>query len=144
MPEARAHWPEIVRGLRTRGVEDALAISALTGEGVDVLLRRVVATLAEMPVPRALPSEMGEPERAVIGPPEDKSFSISRDAKGVWHVRGAYIEKIVAMTKWDYYQAVMRFQRIMEALGITQALRDAGVREGDTVQIGEMQLDWSD
>jgi GTP-binding protein len=46
------------------------------------------------------------------------------------------------MTKWDYYEATLRFQRILAALGITEALRMAGVAEGDTVQIAETELIW--
>ncbi len=71
-------------------------------------------------------------------------FTVARDVDGAWRVQGRRIERIVKMTRWEYYDAVMRFQRIMEALGITAALRDAGVQEGDTVRIGEKELDWSD
>jgi GTP-binding protein len=59
-------------------------------------------------------------------------------------VRGRHIERIVTMTRWEYYDAVMRFQRILEALGITEALRLRGVEEGDTVRIGDAQLEWSE
>jgi GTP-binding protein len=59
-------------------------------------------------------------------------------------VFGPYIERIVKMTQWTYYDAVMRFQRIMEALGITEVLRSRGVQVGDTVRIGEIELEWSD
>ena len=48
------------------------------------------------------------------------------------------------MTRWEYYDAVMRFQRILQALGITEALQARGVREGDTVRIGPMELEWSE
>jgi cytidyltransferase-like protein len=36
------------------------------------------------------------------------------------------------MTNWDYYEAGMRFQRVLNALGIRQALVEAGVEDGDT------------
>jgi GTP-binding protein len=39
---------------------------------------------------------------------------------------------------------VRRFQRILETLGVDQALRQAGVRNGDTVFIGEFELEWQD
>ena len=48
------------------------------------------------------------------------------------------------MTRWEYYDAVMRFQRILQALGITDALRRAGVQEGETVRIGSKELEWSE
>ncbi len=46
------------------------------------------------------------------------------------------------MTNWDYYEAAMRFQRILRAMGITEALGTAGVVEGDRVQIGSLELVW--
>jgi GTP-binding protein len=116
-------------------------VSALSGENLEMLLRRVAATLAELPVPQP---DSATPARPVLAPEEDKSFKISREPDSAWRVCGPYIEKIVKMTKWDYYDAVMRFQRILEALGITQGLRDVGVEEGDMVRIGDIELEWSD
>jgi GTP-binding protein len=72
------------------------------------------------------------------------SFSIERDPDGAYRVRGRRIERIVKMTQWEYYDAVMRFQRILKALGITGALLERGVQEGDTVRIGDKELEWSD
>ena len=37
-----------------------------------------------------------------------------------------------------------RFEKIMEVIGIVDALRDAGVKEGDSVFIGDHELEWSD
>ena len=36
------------------------------------------------------------------------------------------------------------YAEIMEALGIDAALREAGVEEGDTVSIGDFELEWQD
>ncbi len=141
LPDVQARWPAVARALSTRGVVEPLAISAATGEGVLALMRRAADALAELP-----PS----PAMAEVAPlvptarAEDKSFTIERDPDGAWHVRGRHIERIVAMTRWEYYDAVMRFQRILEALGITAALRERGVKVGDTVRIGEAELEWSD
>jgi GTP-binding protein len=151
LPDVQAAWRGSAAKLRSLGVAEPLAISAATREGVDALLRRAADTLAELP--KELPDseeELALREQAgVMARPgayaqEDKSFTIARDVDGAWRVQGAYIEKIVKMTQWEYYDAVMRFQRIMQALGITDALREKGVQEGDTVRIGAMELDWSD
>jgi GTP-binding protein len=140
LPDVSGRWPEVARALRARGAGDPQAISAVTGEGLDLLLHRVAGILEELP-----PAVEDQPvARPVLLPAEDKSFTVERRPDGVWHVHGPYIEKIVAMTKWDYYAAVMRFQRILEALGITQALRVAGIAEGDTVHIGGIEFEWSD
>jgi GTP-binding protein len=48
------------------------------------------------------------------------------------------------MTYWGEIQSIRRFQRILERVGIDQALREAGVQPGDTVYIGEYELEWSE
>jgi GTP-binding protein len=141
LSEVRERWPEVARALRTHDVVEPLAISAATGEGVDALLRRAAALLAKLPPPPPL-AEVAP--IAPIAPEVDKSFAIEREADGAWRVRGRRIERIVVMTRWEYYDAVMRFQRILQALGITQALRERGIEEGDTVRIGEKELEWSE
>jgi GTP-binding protein len=141
LPEVRERWPEIARGLQTRGVIEPLAISAATGEGVDVLAQRAASLLAELPPPPPLADIVAV---AALTPEEDKSFTIEREPDGSWRVHGRRIERIAVMTRWEYYDAVMRFQRILEALGITEALRARGVQEGDTVRIGDAQLEWSE
>ena len=51
-------------------------------------------------------------------------------------MEGVAIERAAQMTNWDYYEAALRFQRILRAMGISDALREEGVEEGDTVSIG--------
>ena len=48
------------------------------------------------------------------------------------------------MTHWEHDGSVRRFQKIMSALGVDVALRNAGVEEGDTVSIGEFELEWQE
>ncbi len=139
--EVRELWPDLALKLRASGVEEPLAISAVTGEGVDVLLQCAAGLLRELPPP---PRLVEVQPLAAPTAEEDLRFTVARDIDGAWRVQGRRIERIVKMTRWEYYDAVMRFQRIMEALGITEALRAAGIHEGDTVRIGEKELDWSD
>jgi GTP-binding protein len=70
-------------------------------------------------------------------------FTISRVSNG-WRVSGESIERAAKMTYWENSQSIRRFQRILQALGIEDALRKAGVDEGDTVYIGEFELEWQD
>ncbi len=140
LPDVQAAWPKLARALKQHGVLEPLAISAVTGEGVEAVLRRAASTLVELPAPA--PGAVAEVP--VVRPEDDMSFTIERDEDGAWRVRGRRIERIVAMTKWEYYDAVMRFQRILQALGITEALRSEGVREGEVVRIGSKELEWSE
>lgn len=46
------------------------------------------------------------------------------------------------MTNWEYYEAVRRFQRILEAQGISEALRRAGAKQGDLVMVGDWDFNY--
>jgi len=48
------------------------------------------------------------------------------------------------LSYWEYDEAVAGFLHSLEALGITEALIAQGVKTGDTVFIGEYELEWSD
>lgn len=141
IPEVRERWPVIERQLREKGAGNThrlIAISALTGENLDNLLRHIARIVAGMP---QLPSPVLVPVYRMETDP--KTFRISKVPQG-WKVTGDAIERAAAMTYWEYDQSVRRFQRILRALGIEDALRKAGVKDGDTVFIGEYELEWRD
>lgn len=139
LPQAQERWPAIRDALKALGY-DPLAISAVTHESVRELLRRTVAVLDALP-----PQAEESAERPVYTLGEDPfAFEITRQPDGSFRVSGKRIERAVAMTYWDYDQAAARFQRILEAMGISQALRDHGIQPGDTVFIGDMELEWGE
>jgi len=75
---------------------------------------------------------------------DPNEFEISRAEDGGWRIRGAAIERAAAMTYWEHYGSIRRFQKIMETLGISKALQQAGIQAGDTVYIGEYELEWQE
>jgi len=137
LPEVQQRWPEVVRQLKKRGYE-AFGISALAGTDVRKLLYRAAQLLEQAPAPE-LEAEM--PVYRVSSDP--RQFEIQREGQG-WRVQGEAIERAAAMTYWEYDQSVRRFQRILQTLGIEDALRKAGVSPGDTVFIGDYELEWED
>lgn len=48
------------------------------------------------------------------------------------------------MTNWNYFESLLRFQRILEAQGIHDALKEHGAKEGDLVMIDEYDFDFID
>jgi GTP-binding protein len=135
-------WPEIRAAAERHGFE-AMSISAVTGQGVQPLLRRAHQLLVELPP--AVPLELSRPEAR---PQEDEdAFLVERittETGPAWQVSGVRIERLAAMTYWEYSEAADRFQRILEAMGITAALENAGVQPGDPVHIGDKVLEWTD
>jgi GTP-binding protein len=53
------------------------------------------------------------------------------------------VERIAAMTPFALPEAAARFQRQLRAMGIVDALEEAGVQPGDMVRIGEKELEWT-
>ncbi len=137
LPEVRERWPEVQKAIAARGYE-IHPISAVTGENLRPLLWRAYHVLQETPPP--------EPEETlpVYRPAEDpRAFTIEKVPDG-FRVHCKALERAAAMTYWELDQSVRRFHRILEALGIEKALREAGVEPGDTVYIGKYELEWLD
>ncbi|TAK12646.1 MAG: GTPase ObgE [Anaerolineae bacterium] len=138
LPDVKDRWPEWKAALEARGLAPAL-ISAASGEGVRALLYQAHTLLEETPMPdtpAALP---------VYRPQEDpRIFEIKRLSGEEWQVVGAAIERAASMTYWQHDQSARRFQRLLETLGIDEALRTAGVKNGHTVHIGDYELEWED
>jgi GTP-binding protein len=141
LPEARAQWPAVESALQTRGFE-VLAISAATRQNIEQLLYRVKDMLLSLPVRPTAATEAAEALPILSPAPDEKAFEIFQVADDKWYVEGVAIERAAAMTNWTYHEAGLRFQRILKALGISDALREAGIKEGDFVRIGDTELVW--
>src|SRR5262249_31365036 len=122
LPEAQAKWPEVQTALQERGYE-TMSISAANQQGTQELMNRVAAMLAALP-PK--PAEVAKLPVYKLDD-DDTAFTISREDNGAYRVSGKRIERAAAMTYWDLDESAERFQRILEALGITQALERAGI-----------------
>jgi len=137
LPDVQAHWPEVKAKIEAAGFE-IIPISAVTHQNVEQVLWKVQSLLENLPVPEV------EETIPVYKPAEDpRDFTIIREADG-WRVKGAAIERAAEMTYWEHESSLRHFHRLMEKLGVDEALREAGVSEGDSVYIGEYELEWQE
>jgi len=113
-----------------------LQISAVTGSG----LPRFLGTLATM-VEEARASEPVD-EGFVVHRPRESGFAIVRDADGAYRVTGRSAERVVAMADLTNPDAVAYVQDRFRKMGVERALARAGAHEGDTVRIGEIELEY--
>src|SRR5215208_1176881 len=119
---------------------ELMTISALARTGTRELLVKAYQELQD--APRLEDLELPLP---VYKPKEDpREFVVTREGGNEWRVSGVSIARAAKMTYCQHDGSIRRFQKIMETLGIDQALRQAGVQEGDTVSIGEFELEWQD
>ena len=117
-------------------VPDVLPLSAVSGEGVDVLLLRLADE-----VKRArgiLQSERSTYVRYVSKP---QGLKVAKEDHA-WRVTGEAAARAVAMTDLDNEEAVERLQKRLIALGVERALEEAGASQGDEVRIGDAAFDF--
>ena len=117
---------------------EIFAVSAATGEGLRALIYRIAQLLPETPAPELYNFKA---EHRVTRAQDEKRFEILRE-DGQFVIVGKEVEKHVRMTLFDREESVYRFQNILKAMGIDDALRAEGIKEGDKVEIAGVQFDW--
>lgn len=138
LPDVQARWPELKKALEKQGIDEPIAISSVAQINLKELLWRAHTLLQSAP---KIETVVALP---VYRPSEDpRAFTVQQTDEG-WQVSGAAIERAAKMTFWEHEGSVRRFQRLMETLGVEKALREAGVQEGDTVFVGDFELEWQD
>lgn len=141
LPDAQEYFALVEEALKKRGVS-IMPISAATHQDINQLIQRTFQEIDNLPEPV---EEVVEDELPTYEIKDDEPvFALQKLDDETYKVTGKRIERAAAMTYWDYEEAVNRFQKILEVLGITKALKDAGVEAGHTVFIGDYELEWSD
>jgi GTP-binding protein len=138
LPQVEERWPKLVEAFSALGCPEVHPISSVNKRGLRELLfsaQRTVENVETQP-------ESDEELPVYRAEPDSTQFEITHLGSGDWRVRGGAIERAAAMTYWEYDEAVRRFQHLLERLGIEAALREAGASEGDTIHIGEYELEW--
>lgn len=111
------------------------AVSAVTGEGVAGLMH-AVADLVEQAVREA-------PRRRsyLLHRPAPPGFSVHREGER-WVVRGKAAERAVSLDDLTVPEAADFAARRLARAGVDEALRRAGARPGDEVQIGDLVFEF--
>ncbi|MFY0543436.1 GTPase ObgE [Brevibacillus sp. H7] len=117
-------------------------ISAATKQGVQELMYAVADLLETIPEKPTV-EEVAEVEERVVfrAEPEPIPFEISKE-DDVFVVSGEKIEKLVRMTNLNSYDSIQRFARLMRNMGVDEALRKRGAKDGDTVRIGDFEFEF--
>ena len=126
------------RGRRDAGAfAEAVWISARDGTGIDALLERIRIELAALPEPeKSVPAARRVRLRRTESAPQ-----VVRHDWG-YEITGSRIERLVERTDFDAEPAVQRFQVILDRMGVSAALADAGAEPGDTVRVGDLEFEY--
>jgi GTP-binding protein len=110
---------------------DVIAVSAVTGDGIDVLMHRIGDAVDS--VERQAPDREGY----VLHRPLSQSFSVTRSGSG-WLVAGRSAERAINLDDLTVPEAADLVAHRLDAVGVDDALRRAGAVSGDDVRIGEL------
>ncbi len=116
-------------------------LSTVTREGLRELLFAIADTLDRTPH-RIKPVEEAPEHIVYKHQPEEIPFVISRDDDGAYVLSGAKIEKLFKMTDLTRDESIQRFSRQMRSMGIDEALRERGAKDGDIVRLMDYEFEF--
>jgi len=143
--EVQEQSEELIQKLReAAGHSRVLSISAATTERVKELMGRL-KKFAEAQPDQDLPAlpEIDFTKAGLDFDSDDYEIISDPAYPGQWRISGSYIEQVAKMTHWEYPEAVERFGRQLEALGIAAELERRGGVDGDLVMVGEYDFDFA-
>ena len=147
IPVASENLVEFKKRLAEDGEDvDIIEISAFTRNNIDNLLYKISDILdnTDPNMLYELDTEEESMENRVIykHKPKDETFKITRDDTGAYVVSGPGIERAFLMTDFNRDASVRRFAQQMRSMGVDDALRERGCKNGDTVKIlkGEFEF----
>jgi GTP-binding protein len=138
IPEAAQAWDTVRGEFEQRGLS-VVGVSAQTRDGIDTMLARLSEMVAAVPDERPMAADTMKVYRFA---PEEERWTVVKEADGA-RVVGRRIERIASMTDMENPEAVEHFERQLSRMGIIQALERAGVGPGDTVRIGNQEMEWT-
>lgn len=131
-------YKELEKLAKEKGLE-IFKISAVTGEGVDKLIKHVSELL------KALPKEdlMEYETKKVYTLEEKEDYTITRE-NGMYVIKGEPVERIMRRVNIADNESLYYFQKHLEELGVNERLKKMGVKEGDIVKIADYELEWEE
>lgn len=141
MPDA----PEHLKKFKEQLQEDypIFPISAITRKGLRELLFAIADKLAETPEFPLDHEEETMVNRVVYKhEAEPQPFVITRESDGSFVLSGEKLEKLFKMTDFTHDESVRRFSRQLRSMGVDDALRQRGAKDGDIVRLLDFEFEF--
>lgn len=116
---------------------DVFAISAVTGENVENLKNFITQKVDEIEKPD-FKIEIQEDLDAYNN--DDSEFRVVKVTKDAFSVEGGKISRLAQVTDGRNIEQMLRLQNILTNMGVFTALKKQGLKDGDTVIIGHLEL----
>ena len=116
-------------------------VSAVTGEGLEELVRVATEKLKDLPPVTIYEAEYSPEDEAISATSGVKETTV-RVENGKYIVEGEWLYNFMGQINFDDYESLNFFQRVLIKNGVIDMLRKAGVEEGDTVSIYDFEFDF--
>ncbi len=117
---------------------EVFPISAAIADGTKELMNAVAAKLVTLPKTILLKEAK---EETMYRFEAEELFKVEV-ADDIFNVVGVWIKNIVDSTNFDDIDSLQYFQRIIRKKGVIDALKKAGVHEGDLVRMYELEFEY--
>ena len=114
-------------------------ISAVTGEGLNELFNHVSSIIKTLPK-----EEIVDIDDRIIYTLEDEEeqFTVIKVKENEYYVEGPAAERLMGRVNIGDNESYAYMEKMLKKIGIDAALREKGVKEGDTVKILEWEFEW--
>lgn len=113
---------------------DVVEVSAMNREGMEAMILKLADLVQQVEVEPIYDDTKYE-SHIIYKFNNEKPYTITRDDKGVWIIKGDEIEKLFKMTKFYEDEGARRFARKLRGMGVEEELERLGAERGDDVQI---------
>jgi GTP-binding protein len=146
MPEAEEQlvlFKQRLAELEEGKKHEIVPISSLTKQGIQELLYKTADLLDSIQVEaaEAEPAEQAERKVYTMNKKEEITFTIRREDE-IYVVESEGIERMMKRMNLNSYDAVMRFARTMRKLGVDEALRKKGAKDGDMIRVNDFAFEF--
>ncbi len=115
-------------------------ISSITRQGLDDLLKTMKDMVDQLPPPARIEYD----ETFELEEKQDQKFTISRLDDGSFFVDGGLVDFLIQNVTISSADSFVFFQKVLKDRGVIAELKKRGMKEGDTVIIGDLEFEWVD
>ena len=124
---------------KEKGLE-IFKISAATNTGIKELIIHVSQVLKTLPKENLI--EISNEEK-LYTLEDEEPFTITMDGK-TYVVNGPAVEKLMKRVNLNDNESMYYFHKTLDELGVSQRLKEMGIKDGDSVTIAGWELEWED
>ena len=124
---------------KEKGLE-IFKISAATNVGIKELMNHVSQVLKTLPKENLV--EIKDEEK-VYTLEDEEPFTINKEGNN-YIIDGPAVEKLMKRVNLNDNESMYYFHKMLDELGVSQKLKEMGIKDGDNVTIAGWELEWED